>query len=141
MKVLFIGGTGVISSSCSQLCAEKGYELFLLNRGSSFRAAPGKATVLHADIRNVDAVKAALSNHKFDVVVDWVAYNREHVRNDFDLFRDRTDQYIFIGSASAYQKPVRKLPITEKTPLENPFWNYSRAKIDCENYLTKVYRE
>ncbi len=141
MKVLFIGGTGVISSSCSQLCVEKGYDLFLLNRGTSFRAAPKDAEIINADIRNAAAARSALGSQTFDVVVNWVAYNQKHVRNDFNLFRDKTNQYIFISSASAYQKPVQKLPITEETPLENPFWSYSRAKIDCENFLMKVYGE
>ncbi|MCL4549353.1 MAG: SDR family oxidoreductase [Bacteroidetes bacterium] len=141
MKVLFIGGTGVISSACSQLCVEKGYDLFLLNRGTSFRATPKDAEIIHADIRDVDTVKNAIGNRAFDVVVDWVAYNKEQVKNDFSLFRDKANQFIFISSASAYQKPVQKLPITEETPLENPFWSYSQAKIDCENFLMKVYRE
>ena len=139
MKILFIGGTGVISSACSQLCSEKGYDLVLLNRGTSFRSAPKDAEIIHVDIRNVDAAKNAIGNRTFNVVVDWIAYNKEHVENDFNLFRDKTDQYIFISSASAYQKPVQKLPITEETPLENPFWSYARAKIDCENFLMKAY--
>lgn len=141
MKVLFIGGTGVISSECSKLCIEKGVDLFLLNRGKSLRTAPEKARVINADIRDVDAVQKAIAGQKFDVVVDWIAFNEEHVKNDFQIFNNITEQYIFISSASAYQKPIPKLPITEETPLENRFWAYSRAKIDCENYLMRMYRE
>ncbi len=141
MKILFIGGTGVISSACSELCIEKGFDLHLLNRGQSFRTPPAKTKIINADIRNPESFKPILAKEKFDVVVDWIAYTEEHVKNDFDLFRDKTDQFIFISSASAYHKPPLKLPITEDTPLQNPFWSYSRGKIDCENYLMKVYRE
>lgn len=141
MKVLFIGGTGVISSECSKLCVEKGIDLFLLNRGKSFRTPPDKAKIINADIRDVEAVRRALTGEKFDVVVDWIAFEEEHVKNDFEIFSDKTAQYIFISSASAYQKPIPKLPITEETPLENAFWAYSRAKIACENFLMNVYKE
>lgn len=141
MKVLFIGGTGVISSECSKLCIEKGMDLFLLNRGKSFRTAPEKARVINADIRDVDAVQKAIAGQSFDVVVDWIAFNEEHVKNDFQIFNNIAEQYVFISSASAYQKPIPKLPITEETPLENRFWAYSRAKIDCENYLMRKHRE
>lgn len=141
MKVLFIGGTGVISSSCSELCIERGIDLYLLNRGKSFRTPPKEAKVISGDIRNYDEVKLLLSKHSFDVVVDWIAYNEEQVRADYNLFRDKVDQFIFISSASAYHKPTLKLPITEDTPLYNPFWKYSQAKIDCENFLMKKYDE
>ncbi|MDP1993628.1 MAG: NAD-dependent epimerase/dehydratase family protein, partial [Ignavibacteria bacterium] len=141
MKVLFIGGTGVISSECSKLCVEKGMELFLLNRGKSFRTPPTKANIINADIRDVTAVQSAVKEQKFDVVVDWIAFNEEHVQNGFDIFKDKTEQYVFISSASVYQKPIPKLPITEDTPLANPFWAYSRAKIDCENFLMRMHKE
>ena len=141
MKVLFIGGTGVISSECSKLCVEKGIALFLLNRGKSFRTPLAKTAIINADIRDLNATRNAIAGHKFDVVVDWIAFSEEHVRNDFELFKDKTEQYIFISSASVYKKPIPKLPITEETPLSNPFWAYSRAKIDCENFLMRVYKE
>ncbi len=141
MKVLFIGGTGTISSACSPLALEKGFELFLLNRGSSTRAVPQGATVLHGDIRDAASVRAALGEHTFDVVVDWVAFTPEHIETDLELFRGRTGQYIFISSASAYQKPISNLPITESTVLSNPYWGYSRAKIACEERLVRAYRE
>lgn len=141
MKVLFIGGTGIISSACSRLCVEKGVDLFLLNRGKSFRTPPQKAKIINADIRDPKLVGSVLADERFDVVVNWIAFEEDHVRNDYNIFKDRTAQYIFISSASAYQKPIPKLPITEDTPLENPFWAYSRAKIECEQFLMKKFRE
>ncbi|MFA7227526.1 MAG: SDR family oxidoreductase [Melioribacteraceae bacterium] len=141
MKILFIGGTGVISGACSQLCVEMGFDLFLLNRGNSLRTPPAEAKIIRGDIRDPESVRSLLKDEDFDAVVDWIAYNEEHVRADFNLFRDRTGQYIFISSASAYHKPPLGLPIKENTPLHNPFWNYSREKINCENYLMNAYRE
>jgi nucleoside-diphosphate-sugar epimerase len=141
MKILFIGGTGVISSECSKLCIEKGMELYLLNRGISKRNVPSEAKIITGDIRNVEAIKSTLENYSFDVVVDWIAFNEDHVKADHEIFNGKTGQYIFISSASVYQKPIPALPITEETPIDNKFWAYSRAKIDCENYLMKAYRE
>ncbi len=141
MKVLFIGGTGVISSACSQLAVERGFDLYLLNRGESKRKIPKGANVLNADIRDKNSVQNALGSLKFDVVVDWIAFSPEHIETDIELFKDRTNQYIFIGSASAYQTPPTNLPVTESTPLFNPFWKYSQNKIACEDRLIKAYRE
>ncbi|NLG70568.1 MAG: SDR family oxidoreductase [Chloroflexi bacterium] len=141
MKVLFIGGTGIISSACSKLALEKGIDLYLLNRGQSVRPVPEGAQVLTADIRSPDTVREAIGNQTFDVVVDWVAYTPEHVQTDLDLFRGRTGQYIFISSASAYQTPPARLPVTESTVLDNPCWKYSQDKIACEELLVRVYRE
>ena len=144
MRVLFIGGTGVISSACSDLALKRGVELYLLNRGQSARklAADGHANlkVLQGDIRRQDSVLTALGDLRFDAVVDWIAFTPEHVQNDIDLFRDRTDQFVFISSASAYQTPPRFLPITESTPLHNPYWQYSRDKAACEALLAEAYR-
>ncbi len=137
MKVLFIGGTGIISSACSGLAVQHGIELYLLNRGKSFRTMPAGAISLKADIRQIDTVTKALGELRFDAVVDWVAFAPEHIKTDIDLFRDRTEQYIFISSASAYQKPPGFLPIIESTPLVNPFWKYSRDKADCEALLER----
>ena len=141
MKILFIGGTGVISSECSKLAIEKGYDIYLLNRGKSFRGIPEGTKIINGDIREVDSFKTAIANEKFDVVVDWIAFNEDHVKTDYALFKDKTEQYIFISSASVYQKPIPKLPITEETPIGNKFWAYSQAKVDCENYLMKMHRE
>ncbi len=140
MKVLFIGGTGVISSACSELCIEAGMELYVLNRGLSLRPQPRGAVHLFADIRDVAQVQEILEPYDFDVVVDWIAYQPQHVMNDFRLFRGKTRQYIFISSASAYQKPPSRLPITENEPLVNPYWSYSQAKIDCERLCIELYQ-
>jgi len=139
--VLFIGGTGVISSACSRLAVESGIELVLLNRGQTSRPIPEGARILCGDIRDRASVERALGDTAFDVVANWVNFTPEHVEADVELFRGHTGQYIFISSASAYQKPLSGLPITESTPLDNPFWAYSRAKIACEERLMRAYRE
>ncbi|MCL4299316.1 MAG: SDR family oxidoreductase [Anaerolineae bacterium] len=142
MKVLFIGGTGKISSACAQLAVERGIELYLLNRGqTSARPAPAAARILQGDIRDKGSASRALGDLTFDAVVNWIAFTPEHIELDLDLFRGRTRQYIFISSASVYQTPPVNLPITESTPLDNPFWEYSRAKIACEDRLVQAYRQ
>ncbi len=141
MKVLFIGGTGIISSACSPLAIEKGIELFLLNRGKSSRPVPEGATVLNGDIRDPESVKRALGDQTFDAVVDWIAFTPQHIETDIELFRGRTKQFVFISSASAYQTPPSNLPVRESTPLDNPFWEYSRNKIACEERLLRAYRD
>jgi nucleoside-diphosphate-sugar epimerase len=142
MKVLFIGGTGNISSACSELAISRGIDLYHLNRGISagIRKVQGAKTII-ADIRNFAESKQALEEHHFDAVVDFIAFEPEDIQNDIDLFAGKTDQFVFISSASAYQTPPEKLPVTEETPLDNPFWEYSRKKIACENLLIKAYRE
>jgi len=141
LKVLFIGGTGIISSACAELCVERGFELTLLTRGQSRRPIPNGAKSISADIRVVDEVESVLSDQTFEVVVDWIAFHPDHVENDIGLFEGRTSQYIFISSASVYQKPPEKLPITESTLLSNPFWRYARDKIACEERLLKAFQE
>jgi nucleoside-diphosphate-sugar epimerase len=141
MKILFIGGTGTISSACSELIVARGQDLTLLNRGNFKRTPPSKAHLLQADIRDREAARAVLANSTFDVVVDWVAYTPEHVQADLELFRGRMGQYVFISSASAYQTPPSTLPIRESTLLDNPLWEYSRNKIACEELLVSAYRE
>ena len=141
MNALFIGGTGVISSASAQLAVERGIDLYLLNRGRSTRDAPEAATILTGDIRDRQSVVQALGDRTFDVVVDWIAFTPEHIELDLDLFRGRTEQYVFISSASAYQTPPASLPVTESTPLHNPYWQYSRDKAACEERLLRAYRE
>jgi nucleoside-diphosphate-sugar epimerase len=142
LRVLFIGGSGVISSACSWLAVERGIELFVLNRGrSAHRPLPSGVTVLRGDIRDPVSVMDALGDRDFDVVVDWVAFTEGHVRADIEFFRGRTGQYVFISSASAYQTPPARLPVTESTPLRNPFWAYSRDKIAGESLLVAAYRD
>ncbi len=133
MKLLFIGGTGQISTAVTRLCIQRGYDLTLLNRGSS---NPEEVKEIISDI-NDESVKNYLEND-YDCVVDWIAFNKKDVERDYSLFKGRTKQYIFISSASAYRKPVVDFPITEKTPLINPYWEYSQNKIECEQYLNQI---
>jgi nucleoside-diphosphate-sugar epimerase len=141
MKVLFIGGTGIISSACARLALERGFELYLLNRGQSTRPVPENARLLQGDIRQPDQVARLIANQTFDAVVDWVAFTPQHIETDLNLLRGKTGQYIFISSASAYQTPPASLPVTESTPLDNPYWEYSRDKIACEQRLMRAYRD
>lgn len=141
MKVLFIGGTGIISSACTQLAVERGIDLTLLNRGCRATHLPGAAETLTADIDDAAAVSSALGGRSFDAVVNWIAFEPGHIERDIALFRGRTRQYVFISSASAYQKPATHYLITESTPLANPFWTYSQQKIACEERLSREYRE
>ena len=142
LRVLFIGGSGVISSACSRVAVDSGIELFVLNRGrSTTRPLPPGVSMLRADIREPKSVRDIVNDLEFDAVVDWVAFTPEQVRTDIDLFRGRTGQYVFISSASAYQTPPARMPVTESTPLRNPYWQYSRDKIACEDLLVAAYRE
>jgi len=143
MKVLFIGGTGLISSACSDLALKRGMELFILNRGQSTKHPVSEGAHplvgdVHQDESGIDAL---LKDLHFDVVVDWIAFTPEDIERDLRLFSGKTVQFIFISSASAYQKPPAHYVITEETPLENPFWQYSRDKIACEKRLMKAYHQ
>ncbi len=142
MKALFIGGTGLISTAVSKLAIENGIDLYLLTRGTRDQFAPKGATLLKGDInKDTEAVAKLLEDHTFDVVVNWVAFTTEQVERDIELFKGKTSQYIFISSASAYQKPARDYLVTESTPLVNPHWQYSRNKIACENRLLQEHRD
>ena len=142
LSILFIGGTGVISAAAARRAVDVGHRLTILSRGNeSLRPAPEGAEVVRADIRDTASVRAALGDRTFDVVVDFVAFTADHVAADIGLFAGRTSQYVFISSASAYQKPPARLPIRESTPLRNPFWQYSRDKIAAEDLLVRAYRE
>ena len=141
MKVLFIGGTGNISLACTRLAVERGMELTLLRRGQRAASIPDSVATIAVDIGDEAAVAQALGHEKFDAVVDWIAFTAAHVERDIRLFRERTRQYIYISSASAYQRPVRDYLITESTPLANPFWQYSRDKIAGEDRLMREYRD
>jgi len=143
MKVLFIGGTGLISSACSELAIQRGLDLTILNRSHSSKyPIPQGARALVGDIHGDPAALASLlEKERFDSVVDWVAYTPDDIQRDIQLFQGKTGQFIFISSASAYQKPPAHYIITEETPLENPFWEYSRNKIACEQRLMQEYRQ
>jgi nucleoside-diphosphate-sugar epimerase len=141
-RVLFIGGTGVISSACARQAIEAGFDLSMVNRGATtVRPVPAGARVLIADVRDPESVRKALGGLDFDVVVDYLAYTPDHVRADLELLRGRVGQYVFISSASAYQTPPARLPVVESTPLRNPYWQYARNKIACEDLLVRAYRE
>ncbi|TDW95012.1 MULTISPECIES: NAD-dependent epimerase/dehydratase family protein [Kribbella] len=141
VRVLFLGGTGIISSACSWQAVEAGLDLTVVNRGkTSTRPLPPEARVLTADVDDASAF-AEVAGQDFDVVVDWLAFTPDQVRARTDALRGRVGQYVFISSASAYQTPPARLPITESTPLRNPFWQYSRNKIACEDLLTALYRD
>jgi len=140
MKALFIGGTGNISAAVSRLAVSKGIELYLLNRGHREADIPGVHQI-HADINDTEAVREAIRCHAWDCVADFIAFTPDQIERDFDLFRENTEQFIFISSASIYQKPPTYHIITESTPLANPYWQYSRDKIACEELLNRYYRE
>lgn len=142
MKFLFIGGTGLISSACSDLALMRGHVLFILNRSTSTKyALPNGATLIQRDVhRDESNLASLLAGQRFDAVVDFIAFTADDIERDIRLFKDKTDQFVFISSASAYQKPVKNYLITEETPLENPFWEYSRNKIACESRLMNAYR-
>ncbi len=139
MKILFIGGTGIISTACATLAVQRGLDLSLLNRGKR-RFIPGAKQIL-ADISDVDSSRLALGDTFWDVVVDFVSFHPDDLKKRLEIFRGKVGQFIFISSASAYQKPVIDYLVTESTPLVNPFWSYSRDKIDCELYLNRELRD
>ena len=143
MKVLFIGGTGLISSACSEMAIQRGVDLFILNRSRSGKyPVPEGAHLLVGDVHGDEAALARLLKRlAFEVVVDWIAFTPNDIERDLRLFSGQTGQFVFISSASAYQKPPRHYLITEETPLENPFWEYSRNKIACEERLMRAHRE
>jgi nucleoside-diphosphate-sugar epimerase len=140
MKVLFIGGTGNISTAVSRLAVARGIDLTLLNRGQRQVEIAGAHTIV-ADVHKPGAVDEALRGQQFDAVVDWIAFTAEDVERDIALFRGRTRQFVLISSASIYQKPPTHPVIRESTPLHNPHWQYSRDKIACEERLTRAYQD
>ena len=140
--ILFIGGTGLISNACTNYAAKNGLELTVLNRGkSTMYPLPKGVRSKEADIHDQDSMRRVLQNETFDVVVDWIAYTEAEIRQRVELLQGKLGQYVFISSASAYQKPPRHYIVTEETPLENPFNEYSRNKIAAEAELMKAYRE
>jgi len=142
MKILFIGGTGTISSAITrQIISNNNHQLYLINRGTRNNNLSDNVTLIQADINDEDAVSEKIKDLNFDVVADFIAFTSEQLERDYRLFNGKTKQFIFISSASAYQKPLSDFRINEGTPLANPYWEYSRNKIACEAYLMKMYRE
>ena len=140
-RVLYIGGTGTISSASVRRSVALGHDVTVLNRGSARRPVPEGVREITADVRDAAAVRAAIGDAEFDVVAEFLAFVPEHVQADLAQFEGRCGQYVYISSASAYQKPPQRLPITESTPLRNPFWQYSRDKIAGEDLLIDAYRD
>lgn len=141
MKALFIGGTGTISSAISQKLLREGHELWLINRGNHNSQLPPGANLIIADINDEDYAAKQLEGQKFDVVADFIAFSPKHLERDYRLFSDKTRQFIYISTASAYQKPLANYRIDESTPLINPYWAYSQNKIAGEELLMRLYRE
>ena len=140
MRILFIGGTGIISTASTALAAKRGLDVTLLSRGQHKSQLPPGVKTLIADV-NDPALIQKLEHESFDAVVDWIAFNPADIERDLKLFRGRTRQFVFISSASAYQKPQTHYLMTESTPLANPYWDYSRNKIACEERLMQAYRD
>ena len=141
-SVLFIGGTGIISSACTQRALDVGMDVFILNRGTSkTRPAPDACQMLVGDLTDDESTRSAIGDRQFDVVADFRAFVPSDVQSRLDVLRDRMGQYVFISSASAYQTPPSRQPTIESTPLRNPFWQYSRDKIACEDLLVRAYRD
>lgn len=142
MKVLLIGGTGRISLAISNLLLEQGCELYLINRGNHNKELKdGNINFINCDINDEKKLDQLLKDMTFDVVADFIAFKPNDVKRDYRLFKDKTKQFVFISSASAYHKPPKDYLITEGTSLSNPYWQYSRDKIACEDFLMKMYRE
>lgn len=141
MKVLFIGGTGTISTAISVKLLKEGHELWLINRGTRNDVLPSGVNIIQADIGNEEDVTRKLLGQTFDVVADFIAFTPSQLERDYRLFRGKTKQFIYISSASAYQKPLSDYRINEGTPLANPYWEYSRNKIAGEELLMRLYRD
>lgn len=141
MKILFIGGTGTISMAITRQLAAQGEELYLLNRGNRATELPANVKVINADINDEEGVKAKLEGMSFDSVCDFIGFVPSQLERDYRIFKGKTKQFMYISSASAYHKPSRAYKITEGTALANPYWEYSRNKIACEDLLMKYYRE
>ena len=142
LKVLFVGGTGLISSACVREAVRHGVDVTILNRGSAgARAIPPEVEVLRADARSAESVRTVLADRTFDAVAQFVGFTRQHVETDVELFSGRCGQYLFISTAAAYETPPSRLPIRESTPLRNPFWKYAQDKIECENVLVGAWRD
>ncbi len=141
MKALLIGGTGTISMAITKLLVKKGWDVYLLNRGNRNDELDSSINVIIADINNEEDIKQRLNSQSFDCVCDFIGFVPEQLERDFRLFNRKTKQFMYISSASAYHKPVRNYIINEGTSLANPYWEYSRNKIACEEYLMNMYRE
>jgi len=141
MKALFVGGTGCISSAVSKLAVEQGFELYLLNRGNKSGFVPSGAHVVIGDIEDKAGMTEYLKDKHFDVVIDFIVFNKKQAQRDIGLFTGKTDQYVFISTCATYQRPVGYYLVDESTPAGNVFWDYGQNKYACEQLYTKAYRE
>jgi nucleoside-diphosphate-sugar epimerase len=141
MKVLFLGGTGNISTACVEEALQRGHDVTILNRGRTLSAFGSRVKTIVGDRDDAAGLGRAAESLRPDAVVDFLAYRLEQVEGALEAFSGRVGQYLFISSASAYQRPVAHYVVTEETPLANPFWEYSRQKIACEERLLRAYRE
>ena len=142
MKILFIGGTGTISTAISKKLLAEGHDLYLVNRGNR-NDVLGEYDNLHSivcDVNDEKALAEAIGDMHFDSVCDFIGFVVEQLERDYRVFKGKTDQFMYISSASAYSKPVQNPYITEGTSLVNPYWEYSRNKIACEDFLMNKYR-
>jgi Nucleoside-diphosphate-sugar epimerases len=140
LKVLFVGGSGNISTACSRLAAERGMELVHFNRGQRRVELPSRVRAIHGDVSDRRAMAQALASETFDVVVNWIVFDPAQAAADVEMFAGKIKQYVFISTATVYQKPPRHYVVTEETPLANPFWEYSQKKIATEQFLTEAHR-
>ena len=140
MRVLFIGGSGLLSGACTDLALDRGIDVVHLNRGTNPDRRPGVDTLV-ADVRDEAEVRVVLADRRFDAVVDFIAFRVEDIERDLRLFADRTNQFVFVSSATVYHKPLRHWPVGEDTPLANPWWQYARDKIACEERLMRAVRD
>ncbi|WP_112182443.1 NAD-dependent epimerase/dehydratase family protein [Paraliobacillus zengyii] len=141
MKVLFIGGTGLISKEVSKLAVEEGVDLYLLNRGNRNSFVPEGAKVIYGDINNRKEMNTLLDEHHFDVVVNWIVFTEADIERDIAYFTGKTEQYIFISTVATYQRPPLHYMVDESTPQHNPWWKYASEKIACEDRLRQELRE
>ncbi len=141
MKALIIGGTGIISTDVSKLAVERGWDVTLLNRGQRPQFVPEGAKVIEGDARDEAQIKALIKSESFDVVANFIGFKPEFVEQDTRVYAGKCGQYLYISSIAAYQKPSSNFIITESTPLKNPYWQYGRDKIACEETLMRAYRE
>lgn len=141
MKILIVGGTGIISAAVTKQLAEEGHELTLINRGTRTESIPSGASLIKADIHEENSILKQLEGQRFDAVADFISFTAEDIERAFQLYNGRTKQYLFISSGASFQKPLSDYRVTESTPLRNPYWTYAANKIRCEEALTRHYRE
>jgi nucleoside-diphosphate-sugar epimerase len=139
-KVLFIGGSGNISTACSRLAVDRDIELVHFNRGQRRVELPARMRTIHGDVNDRRAMAQTLASEAFDVVVNWIVFDPAQAAADVEMFAGKIQHYVFISTATVYQKPPRHYVVTEETPLENPFWEYSQKKIAAEQYLMDQHR-